>query len=171
MRARPREHVPAEPRHRDPLWTHAQAPSPRAPPTTPPYLPLRSPRPLSRVSEPVSAAGNALWVHAAPPPSPPWSGDLRRSGLPFALPELPRLGVRPVRRPDEVSGARPELGLGIRICMHRTGTGVKGPYMGTGPDLGEREPVLGNGDACEGGLILAGASLKGGRSPHFSRGA
>lgn len=86
-RARPRGHDPAEPRHRDPLWTLAQAPSPRASPTTPPYLPLRSLRPVSRVSEPVSAAGSIHWVHAAPPPSPPWSGDLRRSGLPFALPE------------------------------------------------------------------------------------
>lgn len=64
---------------------------------------------------------------------------------------------------DEVSGARPELGLGIRICMHRTGTRVKGPYVGTGSDLGERKPALGNGDTCEGGLILAGGSLKGGR--------
>lgn len=97
VRARPRGHVPAEPRHRDPLWTLAQAPSPRAPPTTPPYLPLRSPRPVSRVSEPVSAAGSARWVHAEPPPSPPWSGDLRRSGLPLALPE-PSASRRPTAR-------------------------------------------------------------------------
>lgn len=90
VRARPRGHVPAKPGHRHPpVDTRRGAPSPRAPPTTPPYLPLRSPRPVSRVSEPVSAAGSARWIHAAPPPSPPWSGDLRRSGLPFALPEPP----------------------------------------------------------------------------------
>lgn len=51
---------------------------------------------------------------------------------------------------------RRELRAGIGICMHRTGTGVKGPYAGTGPDLGEREPGLGNVDTCEEGLILAG---------------
>lgn len=93
--ARPRGQVPAEPRHRDSLRTFAQAPSQRAPPTIPPYLPLCSLRLVSSLSELVSAAGSAHWVRAARPPSPPRSGDLRRSGLPFALPELsaPRGGT------------------------------------------------------------------------------
>lgn len=52
---------------------------------------------------------------------------------------------------------RPEMG----ICVHGTGTGVKGPYVGTGPDLEERKPGLGNVDTW---------LWKRGRS-HFSWGA